>query len=253
MGLKVVGLGPKPYLIFSVYMPACNNISAYREHILYLQEIYSSYSEIGHVILGGDMNASILGESRANQSKSSELLKFIRNQNIVAINNMTMCIGPSYTFIPTMTMLDYIFTDDITACQVKSCEILAEGTISSTSDHLPIFCCFDFQRTVIHQAVDVSNWTAWHKATPDQLQTYETTVSESVQGLLNVNIQTQNDADLFVNELVKCLLKAASQTLPRKGFSKYTKPYWNDEIKEQHKLERKARTEWIQADRPRDK
>ena len=253
VGLKVVGLGPKPYFIFSVYMPACNNIIAYREHILYLQEIYSSYSEIGHVILGGDMNASILGESRANQPKSRELLKFIRNQNIVAINNMTMCIGPSYTFIPTMTMLDYIFTDDITACQVKSCEILAEGTISSTSDHLPIFCCFDFQRTVIHQAVDVSNWTAWHKATPDQLQTYEPTVSESVQGLLNVNIQTQNDADLFVNELVKCLLKAASQTLPRKGFSKYTKPYWNDEIKELHKLERKARTEWIQADRPRDK
>ena len=113
-------------------MPACNNIGEYREHMLYLQEIYSSYAEIGHVIFGGDMNASIISEPRINKPKSTELLKFIRCQNITALNNMAVCTGPSYTFIPTMTMLDYIFTDDVTACQLNSCEILAEGKISST-------------------------------------------------------------------------------------------------------------------------
>ena len=170
VGIKIVGLGPRPYFIFSVYMPACNNVNDYREQILNLQEIHSTYSEIGHVIFGGDMNASILGELRTNRYKSSELLKFIQGSDIVAVNNMTKCTGPSYTFIPTMTMLDYIFTDDVTACQVNTCGILAEGTISSTSDHLPIVCCFDLHQTVIHQTVDVGNWTAWHKADPNQLK-----------------------------------------------------------------------------------
>ena len=91
VGIKIVGLGPRPYFIFSVYMPACNNISDYRVQILYLQEIYSSYSETGHVIFGGDMNASILGELHTNRYKSSELLKFIQGSDIVAVNNMTKC------------------------------------------------------------------------------------------------------------------------------------------------------------------
>ena len=81
---------------------------------------------------------------------------------------------------------------------------------------MPIFCRLDLQQSVIHQTVDVSDWTAWHKATPEQLQTYADTVSESVRRLLNVNIQTQNDADWFVNELVNSLLQAATEALPRK-------------------------------------
>ena len=68
-----------------------------------------------------------------------------------------------------------------------------------------------------------------------------------------MNIQTQNDADWFVNELVNSLLQAATEALPRKSFSKYTKPYWNDEIKALHKVERNARIEWVKADRPRDR
>ena len=91
VGIKIVGLGPRSYFNFSVYMPACNNISDYRVQILYLQEMYSSYSETGHVIFGGDMNASILGELHTNRYKSSELLKFIQGSDIVAVNNMTKC------------------------------------------------------------------------------------------------------------------------------------------------------------------
>ena len=64
-------------------------------------------------------------------------------------------------------------------------------------------------------------------------------------------IQSQSDANWFVSELVHCLLQAATNSLPRKSFKEYTKPYWNTEIKKLHKLERKARIEGIKGDRPR--
>ncbi|MEW8547703.1 MAG: endonuclease/exonuclease/phosphatase family protein, partial [Candidatus Thiodiazotropha sp.] len=251
VGIKVVGLGPKPYFIFSVYMPASNNINDYRDQIMSLQEIYSYYSDVGHVIFGGDMNASLLGEQQSNKYKSIELLKLINNNSLVAINNLSSCTGPSYTFLPTRTMIDYVFTDDITACRVQTCEILAEGLFSSTSDHLPIVCCLDTQQYAIYQPLDSITWTAWHKADPAQLQQYEMTLSASLQGLIGFDIHSQSDVDWFVSELCFCLLNAAPTTLPCTTFSEYTKPYWNTELKELHKLERQARVAWIIADRPR--
>ena len=251
VGIKVVGLGPKPYFIFSVYMPSSNNIGEYREQITSLQEIYSYYSEVGHVIIGGDMNASLLGELHSNKYKSTELVKLVQDNSMVAINNTSVCTGPSYTFIPTRTMIDYILTDDVTACRGGTCEILKEGSFPSTSDHLPIVCCFNMDKFEIYQPVDNITWTAWHKAEPGQFQQYEMTVSDTLQSLLQFDIQSQNDVDVFVGELVACLLNAAQNTLPCKTFSEYTKPYWNTELKELHKLERQARIVWITADRPR--
>ena len=170
VGIKVVGLGLKPYFIFSVHMPSSNNIGEYREQITSLQEIYSYYSEVDHVIIGGDTNASLLGELHSNKYKSTELVKSVQDNSMVAINNTSVCTGPSYTFIPTRTVIDYIVTDDVTVCSVGTCEIVTEGSFPSTSDHLPVVCCFNMDKFEINQPVDNITWTAWHKAKPGKFQ-----------------------------------------------------------------------------------
>jgi endonuclease/exonuclease/phosphatase family metal-dependent hydrolase len=45
---------------------------------------------------------------------------------------------PNYTYTTKETMLDYILFNQSVISQLRSYEILSEGSISSTSDHLPI-------------------------------------------------------------------------------------------------------------------
>ena len=134
----MIGLSSKPYYIFAVYLPSNNCINEYREQLNIIQATYTYYSEIGHVILGGDWNASLLDQEHINVSKSMELRQFVRINNIHPINNMVTCTGPRYTYLPMKSMIDYIFSDEVTANLVLSCYIIEEGSCSSTSDHLPI-------------------------------------------------------------------------------------------------------------------
>ena len=46
--------------------------------------------------------------------------------------------GPNYTYTTKETMLEYILFNQGVISQLRSHEILWEGSISSTSDHLPI-------------------------------------------------------------------------------------------------------------------
>ena len=107
-GIKLISYGVKPYYIFAVYMLSNNYINAYRGELNQIQTMYAYYSEIGHVILGGDWNASILEHEHININKSSELRHFVNSNCIQAIYKMAVCTGPGYTYLPVESMIDYI-------------------------------------------------------------------------------------------------------------------------------------------------
>ena len=130
-----------------MYLPAENSIDFYKEELSKLQDLYYYYSRYGHVVIGGDFNASCLEADRrySNSYKSRELLNFVERNNLyhpylrdnVPINR--------YSFITNQTMLDYIFTNTYMGMLLRSYEILKEGStcISSTSDHLRVTAIFD--------------------------------------------------------------------------------------------------------------
>ena len=113
-------------------------------------------------------------------------------------------------------MLDYILTDEITANFCYSCEILNEGAFPSTSDHLPVLCRFVGQSVITNTVLENSKWTAWHKASIEQLSNYEKVLSNSLQAILTCNMTINDKADLeeAVTVLVRLLLDAAQRTLP---------------------------------------
>ena len=126
---------------------------------------------MGHVILGGDWNASLLDEEHINVSKSTDLRQFVRINNIYPVNTIATCSGPSYTCMPVKSMIDYILIDEITFHLVSSCCILEEGSCSSTSDHLPIVRTLRLGNPGIPKPgiCSKNKWIAWHKASPENL------------------------------------------------------------------------------------
>lgn len=96
------------------------------------------HSQNGQVIFAGDFNASLLRELHTNNINSFILCKFVKRCNFLTPLVDFSVYGQSFSFIPKQTMLDYILlSQDITNCHD---EILEEGSISSTSDHLPVVC-----------------------------------------------------------------------------------------------------------------
>ena len=119
--------------------------------------MYSCYFDNGHVIIADDINSSVVNEEHTNASKSSKFKfkLFFDNYNIKIINNKPFIQGPSYTYLPIPTMLEYVLTDVLTASLVKSCEILQEGTFASTSDLLSIIFTIQFQYKIIHEKIKI--------------------------------------------------------------------------------------------------
>jgi exonuclease III len=81
---RVVGICLKtpnhvPLFVFGVYMPSENDTDQCREVLNVLNELFTNYSNHGHVIFAGDINASILetDADKTNPCKSAELTDFL--------------------------------------------------------------------------------------------------------------------------------------------------------------------------------
>ena len=167
-------------------MPSNNCISDYRDQLNLIQATYTYYSGIGHVILGGDWNASLLDHGHINVGKSVNFRQFVRINKRNPVNTRAICSGPSYTYIPVKSMIDYILMDDVTSNLVLSCCILEEGSCSSTSDHLPIVCMLKSDNS--HNPTPgacLNKWIAWHKASPENLKEYEHKLTHLLLSLEN--------------------------------------------------------------------
>ncbi len=190
-------------------------------------------------------------EKQINIHKSLHLKQFIQRNSIYAVNESPLCKGANYTYITSHTMLDYILVDEVLNSCLNSCEIIEEGCISNTSDHLPVVCRFTLPHSIPEfQAEDVI-WTAWHKSTDEHMRAYQDTVRRSLENTCQREITTIEQLDCANSTITNCLISSAQQSLPNKIFNKHTKPYWTADVKEKHRLERGARIKWVTAGRPR--
>ena len=168
--------------IFGIYLPSDENIENYRHVLNALDALYEYYSDFGSVIIAGDMNASCLETdlSRTNKPKSKELLNFVKRHHL--------CVPglhrPNYTFTTKQTMLDYVMLDETIVRRLKYYEILAEGSFSSTSDHLPIVIKLLLDSNPHHILNSQSKQPAWHKISDRNINDYQEAMKDPIFLLL---------------------------------------------------------------------
>ncbi|CAC5398246.1 unnamed protein product [Mytilus coruscus] len=106
-----------------------------------VEDYVSNYSNFGPVIVATDFNTScrVTDLERTNVNKSIIFSDFILRNHIIPVNASKLCDISSFTYIPTRTVLDYFLVSEELAGDVISFENIPEGTLSLTSDHLPVF------------------------------------------------------------------------------------------------------------------
>ncbi len=99
----------------------------------------------------------------------------------------------------------------------NKCQIIDEGFITNTSDHLPIFSSFTLPIPKVDTPTENIIWTAWHKVNDAQLQTYQNAITNALGNVDNIeinNIEQLNCTDAMITD---CLIACAQRTLPTKN------------------------------------
>ncbi|CAC5359457.1 unnamed protein product [Mytilus coruscus] len=253
VGLEIKTPSKGSIFIFGAYLPSDESVDNYRTELNILDTLYTHYSNYGNVIIAGDLNASCLEKDKlcSNRYKSAELMKFVKRYQLLFSGGKIKHKGPDYTFINKTSMIDYILMNDSIYRQLKSYEILSEGSVSSTSDHLPVLAEIVLQHNP-HQILNsFSKLPAWHKITDDQIELYKQFLHEPLQILMKKMDSDNADIDTIYNDMVTILHFAADKTVPKCGFNPFTKPYWTSGVKIAHEKERSLRKAWVIDGRPR--
>ena len=133
-------------------------------------------------MVASDLNASCLSKDqcRSNIYKSSELLQFVKRNHLLYAGGEIKNKGPQYTYITKDTMLDYILYDKVVSRKVRYYEILDEGAISSTSDHLPVVVDVLID-SILHRVFELTKKSPeWHKISEEQIFQYQKLIDETV-------------------------------------------------------------------------
>ena len=101
------------------------------------------------------------------------------------------------------------------------------------SGHLPILTVIKCELLEYH--LNENRHVAWNKCSYEQLSLYRSTLEQEQE---HINLQEQccaADVDLFYENIVNAIHKAANDALPHSKFNKHTKPYWTPEVSTQSK------------------
>jgi hypothetical protein len=92
--------------------------------------------------------------------------------------------GPNYTYTTKETMLDYILFNQGVISQLRSSEILSEGSISSTSDHLPIVVKIKLDYNPHRLSYSYMKSPAWQNINDENLKSYQEFLNDPLDFLL---------------------------------------------------------------------
>ncbi|CAC5418233.1 unnamed protein product [Mytilus coruscus] len=159
--------------------------------------------------------------------------------------------GLDYTFISKKTMIDYFLVNKSVLKQLRSCEILDEGSISSTSDHLPIIVKLSIDNNLHRIMKSYSKFPAWHEINDEHIRNYQESIDVPLELLTDRIILDNVDVDIVNTEIESILHAAADSVIPTCVFNPYTKPYWTPDVKKAHQTERSMRKRRLADGRPR--
>ena len=247
VGVEITCQSETKIFAFSIYLPSANYPNEiYEDYINTLQAICESYSDVGLVILLGDMNGEVQMDLTTKISfRDKTLSKFVHSNNLTPLTLSTLRQGPNFTYITEEKMIDHVFVFDKDKSLIHSIEILQDD-VFCVSDHLPIL-------TTINIPIDIvtvpqnTNKISWNKVSNMHIKSYQNEIDEH---LTRVNINC-TDIDELYNDMTNAIHNAANNTLPKAKYNSHTKPYWTSKVKAAHSAQRIARRIWINEGRPR--
>ena len=224
-------------------------IDCYKEQTELMQNLNDQYSQLGDVYFSGDFNAVVEPDTFTDY-KDRILHEFLLYNKLVSAGHIQICTGSRYTFTPARTMIDHFVLSDQCINRVRSMHIVSEDEEHVISDHLPILislrimtCGRDFRQTMKRNNI------AWNKLDADILNKY---YYELDLCLKTIEMDTFSDnVNGFYGHIVNAIQQSSDIALPKSKFNYHAKPYWSNELKESHKLQRQARYIWINEGRPR--
>ena len=252
VGIQLTDSSGNSWYIFGVYLPSDNNIEAYVQELNIFDNLYHYCSNYGNTVIAGDFNGSILDRRNTNTRKSDLLRSFVSQHNLSIQNNDFSVEGNTYTFIQKQTTLDYILFDKYLIYGLQSYKIIEEGSISITSDHLPIVAKFDFKISRHSLKNSSSKHPAWHKANPESLAQYRHRTNNTLRSIATTyHLQSECELDEYICNISDTLCKGAAATIPFTSFNPFTRPEWTKTVKNLHAEERAKRRIWLSEGRPR--
>ena len=246
------------WYIFQVYLPCTNHpVQFYRDCINALHDIVSAYTEKGRVVVMGDFNTHLLGRVwlRDNDRRSRDLVYFMEQHNLVAVDTLSNCTGAVSTFVSYdgryESLIDHVFLSGESCDLVRSCCIVEDDCLN-VSSHRPIICSLCIPAITDKHDNPVFKPIKWKKLKQDDAVKYSTMLScllASEIDLRNFYVCREN-IDLLYNTIVKSISSASKTYLPYKSYRSYLKPYWNQSLKDLHALMRFKRSEWVADGKP---
>lgn len=112
-----------------------------------------------------------------------------------------MLLKAKHIIYPKRTRLDYILFDKHVRKEFKTCKILEEGSISITSDHLPVIVFNDFVIQRHNLVMSKPKLPTRHKTTSGSTVAYRNLTERSISELLKNEPKDSKGIDKFVHDL----------------------------------------------------
>jgi hypothetical protein len=240
--------------IIQVYLPCSNYpIQTFRDYIDKLYNLWSMYSDKGVVLFIGDFNAKV--QLNSQNYRDMYLLRFIQDTNCIAVDTMTLCTGASSSYDDKLeTLIDHIFLPVEKVDCVDTCSILDDNCLN-VSRHRPVICSLSLP--VIKETTydALSDYRInWKKVTSDELQIYSEKLNVSEQ-LLKARFQpivSNDDIDQQYELIVSAMKTASEESIRKRKFKPFLKPYWNKDLSNLHNAIKNTRAIWVKAERSRE-
>ncbi len=166
---------------------------------------------------------------------------------------LDLCEGPSYSFIPyndgNPSSIDHICVHETLLSDVIQCSVSDDAPLN-ISRHLPLFMTIQLPSAQSYTSVIPEGGCAkssynWSK--PNEREQYRLKLSNQLQA---VTFDYTN-VDSTYDSIVQCITVVAEECVSKRVFKPYLKPYWNNELKRLHAVNRQKRAVWINSGRPR--
>ena len=245
--------------IIQVYLPCSNHsIQTYREHINILNDIISACSIRGRVVVIGDYNAHLQSVylQKPDNMRSREIRNFMEKNNLIAVNTTNLCEGSRSSFVSYNggheSLIDHVIMPIESFDMVRRCRILDDNCLN-VSSHRPIVVSFCI--TDMAFACNTSQFKPikWGKIKQEVLNKYAQELSTALVDKININDNYGccKSIDYLYQSIVDSIENASNNSLPYRDYRPYLKPYWDQTLKELHRVMRTKRVAWIKDGKPR--
>ena len=134
------------FYFIQVLAPSSNHHkNIFREFIDLLQSVISMYSEMGHIVVMGDFNPHLQGQTyiKPTDARGIHFQNIVSYHNLVAVNTFPLCTGATASFVSYgdiyESLIDHILIPDVKLDTVISCEI-TDDHVLNVSRHRPVVC-----------------------------------------------------------------------------------------------------------------